>query len=170
MGFDEANIPHYVLYGEIFAQNAGATDQEKNLVIEKQETPQPYMYRRLSGTLVEIKQALQQLATETSKKPLYLELYYKREIGINAQEYLNDVIQPLPEYVSVVSWKIMEQEKSLANNSGFEQFDATEIKNLDDTEIFTQLILTKSGLDANSQEGKHAVQTFLPLFMQLAQQ
>ena len=58
-------------------------------------------------------------------------------------------------------------EKMLSDGGAF-QYDAVEIKNLDDREIFTRLILTKSGLNADSEEGKAAVENVLPLFMKLA--
>ncbi len=163
MGFDEANIPHYVLCAEL---EKNASTGKKSLTVEKLETPQPFVYRRISGTLEEIKAQLQGLPKEATK-PVFLELYYKREVGTNAQTFLEDTIHALPEHMSVVSWKIADTEKFFAG-SGTAQYDAREIKNLDDREIFTQLILTKSGLDAESDEGKSAVEKFLPLFMQLA--
>ena len=86
---------------------------------------------------------------------------------MNAQEYLDEESRSLPENISVVSWKIAESEKSFFS-SGFENFDASEIKNLDDKAVFTELILSKSGLEAESEEGKAALEKFLPLFMKIA--
>ncbi|MBQ6782106.1 MAG: exonuclease subunit SbcD [Treponema sp.] len=162
MGFDEAALAHYVLCVDI-AESGGT------VLVEKLETPQPFVYRRLSGTLAEIKAELQRLLVlGGAVKPIYLELCYQREFGVNAQDFLDDTIRALPEHITVVSWKITEQEKVFSAANGFEQFEAAEIKNLDDKEIFTQLILTKSGLDGASEEGKRAVETFLPLLMQIA--
>ena len=84
---------------------------------------------------------------------------------MSAQEFLAEAIKSLPENVNVVSWKIADSEKLLS--SSFDKFEASEIKNLDDKEIFTQLILSKSGLSAESEEGKAALEKFLPLFLQM---
>jgi len=167
MGFDEANQPHHVLCVEI--EKAG---EKSNLNVEKIETPRTYLYRRISGTLAEIKSELEKLSAmskteknEGKNKPAFVELCYKRELGVNSQEFLAEAIKSLPENVDVVSWKIADSEKIFS--SSFESFEAAEIKNLDDKEIFTQLILSKTGLSAESEEGKAALEKFLPLFMQM---
>ena len=172
MGFDEATIPHYVLSVDMTADNSDA------LKVKKIETPQTFVYRRLSGSLSDIKTELHALAKVAASaqakadasqnvKPVYLELCYKRELGVSVQEFLDEAIHALPASVSVVSWKIAEADKTAPGES-FAQYDAAEIKNLDDTEIFTHLILSKSGLHADSDEGKQAVAQFLPLFLQMA--
>lgn len=163
MGFDEAALPHYVLCVDT-ADNAPK--------VEKIEVPPTYIYRRITGSLAEIKAELHALAVtptdaEQTAKPVYLELCYKKEFGVNAQEFLDEEIRLLPAHISVVSWKILEQEKAFLP-TGFDQFDATEIKNLDDKEIFTQLILSRTGLDPASDQAKSTLERFLPLFLQIA--
>lgn len=167
MGFDEANRPHHVLCVEL-----EKTGEKSNLNVEKIETPETNLYRRISGTLAEIKAELEELSEKSKSdknagknKPAFIELCYKRELGVSAQEFLAEAIKSLPENVNVVSWKIADSEKILS--SSFDKFEASEIKNLDDKEIFTQLILSKSGLSAESEEGKAALEKFLPLFLQL---
>lgn len=167
MGFDEANRPHHVLCVEL-----EKTGEKSNLNVEKIETPETNLYRRLSGTLAEIKAELEELSEKSKSdknadknKPVFIELCYKRELGVSAQEFLAEAIKSLPENVNVVSWKIADSEKILS--SSFDKFEASEIKNLDDKEIFTQLILSKSGLSAESEEGKAALEKFLPLFLQM---
>lgn len=167
MGFDEANRPHHVLCVEI-----EKTGEKSNLNVEKIETPETNLYRRISGTLAEIKTELEELSEKSKSdknadknKPVFIELCYKRELGVSAQEFLAEAIKSLPENVNVVSWKIADSEKILS--SSFDKFEASEIKNLDDKEIFTQLILSKSGLSAESEEGKAALEKFLPLFLQM---
>ena len=91
---------------------------------------------------------------------------YKRELGVSAQNFLDDAIRKLPENIRVVSWKVMDAEKFFSSSSP-DKFEANEIKNLDDKEIFTQLILSKSGLDGESEEGKAVLDKFLPLFLQI---
>ena len=174
MGFDEAALPHFVLCVDV-----EKSSEKTNLKVEKIETPEPHIYRRISGTLDEIKSELKKIAalkkqkSDSAKnaepKPVFIELCYKREFGVSAQEFLADEIRSLPENASIVNWKIAEGEKS-AEPNGFEQYDAAEIKNLDDREIFTQLILAKSRLSAESDEGKAAVEKFLPLFLQMAEE
>lgn len=167
MGFDEANRPHHVLCVEL-----EKTGEKSNLNVEKIETPETNLYRRISGTLAEIKTELEDLSEKSKSdknadknKPVFIELCYKRELGVSAQEFLAETIKSLPENVNVVSWKIADSEKILS--SSFDKFEASEIKNLDDKEIFTQLILSKSGLSAESEEGKAALEKFLPLFLQM---
>ena len=167
MGFDEANRPHHVLCVEI-----EKTGEKSNLNVEKIETPGTNLYRRISGTFAEIKAELEKLSEKSKSdknadknKPVFIELCYKRELGVSAQEFLAEAIKSLPENVNVVSWKIADSEKLLS--SSFDKFEASEIKNLDDKEIFTQLILSKSGLSAESEEGKAALEKFLPLFLQM---
>ena len=167
MGFDEANRPHHVLCVEL-----EKTGEKSNLNVEKIETPGTNLYRRISGTLAEIKAELEELSEKSKSdknadknKPVFIELCYKRELGVSAQEFLAEAIKSLPENVNVVSWKIADSEKILS--SSFDKFEASEIKNLDDKEIFTQLILSKSGLSAESEEGKAALEKFLPLFLQM---
>lgn len=167
MGFDEANRPHHVLCVEL-----EKTGEKSNLNVEKIETPGTNLYRRISGTLAEIKAELEELSEKSKSdknadknKPVFIELCYKRELGVSAQEFLAEAIKSLPENVNVVSWKIADSEKILS--SSFDKFEASEIKNLDDKEIFTQLILSKSGLSTESEEGKAALEKFLPLFLQM---
>lgn len=169
MGFDEANIPHYVLKVEI--------EDGKVPAVEKIETPQTNVFRRISGTLEEIKSELLKYQKINPQKNTYLELCYKKEIGVNTQEFLYDAVRSLPQKVSVVSWKIMENvnRNGSGNLFGLDSdsieggFDACEIKNLDDKDIFTNLILTKTGFDLQSQEAKEVLEKYLPLFVKAAE-
>ena len=165
MGFDEADARHFVLCADI----GRAEDEKSELSVEKIETPRALRYRRLSGTLAGIRRQLEELSASAGddaghETPLYLELCYKREIGVSAQEYLDGAIRALPESISVVSWKVLDAEKALSL-SQFAAFDAGEIKNLDDREVFTRLILSKTGLDGDSDEGRRVLDKFLPLFL-----
>lgn len=171
MGFDDSFVPHYVLCVDV-APHAENGD-EASLSVEKLETPQAAVYRRLSGTLPELKLELEKLSalpgtvgSETAK-PVFLELYYQRALGVNAPEFLEDAIRALPDHIRVVSWKVQEQENA-AFAGGFAGFDAAEVRNLDDKKVFTQLILSKSGLAPESAEAKAALETFLPLFLKVA--
>ena len=158
MGFDEALMPHYVLCVDV--------QFEKEPKVEKLEVPQTFIYRRLSGSLEEIQNQLKETAKIQSEKPVFLEICYKRQIGTNAQEYLEDDIKALPENTQVVSWKIMTDENHYDYaDSGFENLDSAEIKNLDSEQVFRQLILSKTGLASDSPEAKSVLEKFLPLFI-----
>ena len=173
MGFDEAEIPHHVLFCELTEDPAKDFAQNKFLLdVEKIQTPRTFVYKRISGTLLQVKECLENLnlSEGEEKKSVYLELCYKREIGLNAQEYLSESIKALPENVSVVSWKVLDAQHFLSSSAGFTNFDSQEIKNLDDREIFTQLILSKSGLEKDSEEGKKILEKFLPLFLQVSEE
>ncbi len=164
MGFDETTIPHFVLCGDISPDGA-----EHRLTIEKIETPTTFVYRRISGTLAEIESALRTFSSLKSEKPVYLEVCYKKEIGVNTQDFLEEAIAALPENVTVANWKMYEHEKAFSE-AGFSSFDAVEIRNLDDREIFTQLILSRTGLDPQSDEAKSVLEQFLPYFLQVAEE
>ncbi|MBR1722292.1 MAG: hypothetical protein IJ727_07420, partial [Treponema sp.] len=171
MGFDEADRPHHVLYVESEFMN---DDERASLRVEKIETPVTYAFRRITGTLIDIKQELELFSAKKQdgeENPLFLELCYKRELGVNPQNFLEDSIRSLPAHVTVVSWRSFDNERKNSGTpayTGAEGVDASEIKNLDDKEIFTQLILSKIGADSESEEGSQALKKFLPLFMQVA--
>ena len=163
MGFDEAERPHYVLFGEVEKSSEKESD---SLKIEKIETPRTFLYKRISGTLEEVKVQLEKMQSESETRPKFIEVSYLRENGLNAQEFLEDTIRALPQNYHVASWKVQDAEKFFSENS--EGFESTELKNLDEETVFRQLILAKSGLSAESEEGKAALEKFLPLFMQIA--
>lgn len=159
MGFDEALLPHYVLCVD--------AEAGKSPEVEKLEVPQTFVYRRISGTLDEIRNQIEDFSRLESQKPVFLEICYRREIGTNAQDFLDDSVRALAQNVQVVSWKILDAENLF--EGGFESLDSEEIKNLDDRQIFTQLILSKTGLAPDTPEAKSALEKFLPIFMQMAQ-
>ena len=159
MGFDEALIPHYVLCLDL--------QEGKEAKVEKLEVPQNFIYRRLSGTLADLKKELKEYISLKSEKSLFLEICYKREFGTNAQDFLEDDIKLLPENIQVVSWKIMEEE-TLFSGGNYADFSSDEIKNLDDEDVFKQLILSKSGLDPESPEAKALLEKYLPLFISVS--
>ena len=181
MGFDEAKIPRYVLSVEI----SDAPETGTSVDVQKIPVPSAFEFKRISGTLSEIKTELSKLPSLSSgkakkeqlslfdeeqlsqtPKPLFLELCYKKEIGVNASDYLEDEIKNLPPNVTVASWKIMTSAE--ARSFGFEDYDEEEVKNLSDEEIFTQLILTKAQLDKDSDEAKKVLSEFLPIFLEAA--
>ena len=157
MGFDEASYPHYVLCVDV--------DGESPAKVEKLEVPLSCVYQRLEGSLDEIKAQLKSFSKLQSPKAVYLELCYKRETGVNAQDFLDEDVKNLPENIKVVSWKIFQKESNTSYQNNIQDYTSDEIKNLDDEEIFRQLIISKMQLDPESPEVKAALEKFLPLFM-----
>ena len=160
MGFDEADIPHYILCVD------AKKDAEPS--VNKIETPRTAVYKRFTGTLNEIKTELQKITELKPEKHLYIELCYKKEIGVNAQDYLDETVSLLPKNVSVVSWKILDPKTVLSKSTP--AFTSQEIKNLDDKEVFTQLILSKTELDKDSEEAKATLEQYLPLLLKIAEE
>jgi exonuclease SbcD len=157
MGFDEASYPHYVLCVDV--------DGESPAKVEKLEVPLCCVYQRLEGSLDAIKAQIKSFSKLQSPKAVYLELCYKRETGVNAQDFLDEDVKNLPENIKVVSWKIFQKESNTSYQNYIQDYTSDEIKNLDDEEIFRQLIISKMQLDPESPEVKAALEKFLPLFM-----
>lgn len=170
LGFDEAALPRYVL----------CVDCEKGKTgVEKLEVPSFVRYRRLEGSISHVREELELLAKETDDgRPCYLELYYQRGIGDSSLAELEAAVEKLPPHISVVSWKLAEA-KGAALREGFD-LDDRELKNLQDDEIFTSLILENSRLPVPIPEGADEetakkirdewLAAYLPLFLQLARE
>lgn len=148
LGFDEWHLPRYVLSVQV--------EKGKVCAVEKIEVPKTILYRRISGDCKTIRQELEKY-DQVQKMPVYVELYYKREDGVNIHEELEDLICQLEEKkVFVISRKVQDSEIMLG--AGGASFDSQEIKNLKPEEIFRALILSKAP-DADLDK-------YLPLFME----
>ena len=141
LGFDEASLPRYVHLVEV------ETGQETK--VEKIEVPRFFDYRRISGTIEEIKNELKEY--KTASVPTFLELYYKKEEGLSIYDELYETIEKLPEGVYVVNKK--PQTFSQVNNS-YSDIENDEIKNLSAEDIFKSLILSKSEIDTTGLSEK----------------
>lgn len=159
LGFDEALLPRYVLCADV------NKDQEPE--VQKIEFDSPYVFRRLSGSLTEIESEIRKLASSGADRKIFLELCYRKEAGVSAREVLEEAVASLPENIRVVSWKIQESGKN--NDGSPESFEAEEVKGLDDRDIFTRLILSRSGLSQDSEEGRKVLEQFLPLFIEISE-
>ena len=169
LGFDEADLPRQVLCVEC---GGGRTE------VEKLPVPAFARYRRLEGSIGEIREQLEALAgLEDDGVPRYLELSYRRETDGLSLDGLEGAVQGLPAFIHVVSWR--SQALRPAGREG-EPLDERELKSLDDREIFTSLILENPRVPLPVPEGadEAAVEklkgewlsAYLPLFMQLAQE
>ncbi len=164
LGFDEANLPRYVLLVEV--------ETGKETKVEKIEVPRFFEYKRISGTIEEIKNELKEI--KTASVPTFLELYYKREEGLSVYDELYETIGNLPKGVYVVNKK--PQIFSQVNNS-YSDIENDEIKNLSAEDIFKSLILNKSEIDTTGlsekeieKKKKELIKKYLPLFMEVAEE
>lgn len=166
LGFDEATVPRTVLSVEL-SGDAPA--------VETLQVPAATVYRRVSGTLSEVRDALEKLATSHAalerdrRKPLVLEICYQKEPGVSASDYLEEAIAALPADVTVASWKLLSSFQ--AESTGFGEVEAQEIASFSDEEIFTRLIearLADDGFASDSEETKAALDACLPLFTRIA--
>ncbi len=165
LGFDEANLPHYVLLVDV--------EFGEETKVEKIEVPRFFEYKRISGTSLEIKEKLEKL--ENTQVLTYLELYYKKEDGVNIYDFLFETISNLPENIFVVNRK-PQPIKELSNNI-YSDLDNDEVKNLLPEDIFKSLILTKSKIDVTGLSEKEIeekqnvlINKYLPLFLEAAQE
>lgn len=158
LGFDEANLPRHVLSVEV-------SSGEEPLV-SKIEVPRFCEYRRISGDSKTIRTELSKYISKVSEKDTFIEIFYKKEIGVNIHEELEDIISALPENVSVVSRKV--QDSGMIFSSGLGNFQMEELKTLSPEEIFKNLILSKSASFTENQNS--VVEKFLPMFKLVAQE
>ena len=164
LGFDEADLPRYVLLVDV--------ETGKETKVEKIEVPRFFEYKRISGTIEEIKNELKEI--KTASVPTFLELYYKREEGLSVYDELYETIEKLPKGVYVVNKK--PQIFSQVNNS-YSDIENDEIKNLSAEDIFKSLILNKSEIDTTGLSEKEIekkkeelIKKYLPLFMEVAEE
>ena len=134
MGFDEANIARFVL----------SVNAEKNSTeVEKIEIPKTVEFRRLNGDFLTIRTELEKYLDKKTAVETFLELYYKKEAGINIYDQLEELINSLEEKnVYVVNLRVQESE----NSGDFfnETYDMEEMAALKPEKIFENLILFKN--------------------------
>ena len=141
MGFDESEIPHYVLRVDL-------GEGEEALNVTAIETPCPIMYKRLSGSLEDIQNQLEKIidraTSETPDHELYcVELYYSPSIAVALRDYIDDI--KFPESVRICSWNVKRTKKN--GTAGFEGEDIKSLKNIGAKEIFRQLVYAKSDIE-----------------------
>lgn len=165
LGFDEASISRNILCVDCDYPEKDRALSEP--VVKKIPVPQFVHFKRLTGTKEEIEDSLSKFEKENFSEPVYLELCYKRDPVHDVREELEEKCDSLPENVSVISWKPLENNSDTGNIS-FNEYESDELKNISEEKIFTSLILNKLKLDEESVEGKKAIETFLPLFLDIS--
>lgn len=157
LGFDEAGLPRHILSVEI--------DDERKLEVKKIECPKFLVLKRIEGDVNFIKSELVKLMNCEEK--IYIELMYEKDLGVNIQSELSDVISMLPDNILIVSWRL--KEKLIKSKFNF-NVDAREVKSLSEEYIFTNLILEKEQLEIDSEEAKKTLNEYLPLILEIAKE
>lgn len=171
LGFDEANLPRYVLSVEIEKHDDAKDEKGKQCKVEKIEIPRTAVYRRITGDCKSIKKILSEYDSY-QELPVYIEIYYKKEDGINIHDELEEVINKIYELnVYVISRRMQKSDDVIFDGSI--QLDSREVKNLNPEDIFKALISKKfpedlSGLDekASKKRKEEIINTYLPYFME----
>ncbi len=167
MGFDEADMPHYVLQVDLPAE--GGTD---SINVEKIEVPRTIRFKRLQGSVAEIMQQLQEIiakAAEESKYEMYcLEVYYNAQDASELRTEINNT--DFPENVSLVSWK--SKESANGYQADFGSHDIKSMSSIDPEDIVRQLVLSKSKIEKEgltdeeySKKQQEEVDRYMPYFL-----
>ncbi|MBQ7165681.1 MAG: exonuclease subunit SbcD [Treponema sp.] len=160
MGFDEAGIPRCVLCVDC---------EEGKTEVSKVEVPASVSYRRLEGSISQIREELEALSGQDGGEglPCCLELYYRRDFGEPGLDVLDDAVARLPPHIHVVSWKRRDARTAISREGAL---DDKELRSLSDEDIFTSLIMSSKLCPPPEEEAarKNFLGSYLPLFMQVA--
>ncbi len=156
LGFDEVNIPRKILLVE--------TERGSVPEVTQIDVPQIFDFIRIEGTIDEIKEKAGQLCSGKFERKTYIEIMYKVETGRNIHDAFADIKINPPLYI--VSWRPKFPEQRY--DTSLESFGVSDVKELSEEDVFRTLILSKEGLDPESEEAKEKIKEYLPLFMEIA--
>ena len=97
-------------------------------VVEKIEVPQTVHFKRIKGSADEIVNELLQLNLTSYEEPLYLEICYKPEIGVNIHERILEISKDAK--YEIVSWKAITE--AIQSNFTWEEQGIDEVNQLSD--------------------------------------
>ncbi len=168
MGFDEANMDHYVLRVDI-----GEEGDPHSINVKPIEVPRPLNFKRLSGNLDEIIEQINKVikqARETEgHEEYYLELHYNAEDARSLRTMVEDM--ELPDNVSVVSWKVKETHST--HQVDFGEHDIRTISSIQPEDIVRQLVLSKANIEKEDmtdeefeKRQEEEVEKYLPYFLE----
>lgn len=156
LGFDECNIPRTMLCVE--AEKGCEPKVEKIIV------PSFYEFRRIHGSIDEVKTEFEKICSQSFEKKTFFEVMYENELNRNIQLEFEEIIGNLNGNAEIISWKTKRKEEK-KKAEGFESIDSYEISDLKGEEIFTRLIQIKSKEeDLDSEE---CIKEYLPRFMKI---
>jgi len=167
MGFDEADLPHYVLQVDLPSEGGG-----HDISVEKIEVPRVLRFKRLQGSVDEIIKQLQELiakATAENKYDMYcLELYYKAQDALKLRTEINNT--DFPENVCLVSWKSKESVNGYETDFG--SHDIKSMSSIRPEDIVRQLVLSRSNIEKEglteeeyAKKQDEEVNRYMPYFM-----
>ena len=108
---------------------------------------------------------LLQLNLTSYEEPLYLEICYKPEIGVNIHERILEISKDAK--YEIVSWKAITE--AIQSNFTWEEQGIDEVNQLSDEEIFKRLILSKTGFAEDSDEANKLFEDYLPMFQEIVE-
>lgn len=158
LGFDEAERPHHILEIDL---NKGAEPE-----VNKVETPQYFSFKRVKGSIEEIKEKLTELKMLPSEKPLMVEIVYDYTPGQSVHEALAGILENAP--LEVVSWKVNRATALSAHCFSDDSLENVDV--LGDEEIFRRLFLSKRGATEMTEELKKEFEMLLPLYKQVVEE
>lgn len=158
LGFDEAAMPHHVL----------TVDLRKGVepVVEKLETPRYFDFRRIRGSVAEIRRQLMELKSRGAERPVKLEILYDYDPRVNFQAELQDLLEG--ESYEVVSWK--SNRRDSLNAADFTDDSAEGIEIPDEKGVFKLLLMKQAGLLEADEQVEAQYAEFLPLFEQVLEE
>ena len=157
LGFDEVNIRRNVLLVDV---QRGSAPQVTPL-----EVPPFFDFMRIEGTVEEIKTAIVSLCLRNFERDTYIEIAYEVEIGKNIHDALSEFSINPP--LHIVSWKPRFR-GGRHYDSTLESFGVSDVTELSEEDVFKTLILSRTGLDPESDEAKQCLDEYLPLFKEIA--
>ncbi len=157
LGFDEVNIRRGVLLADV---QRGCTPH-----VTQFEVPPFFDFKRIEGTVEEIKTAMASLCLRNFERNTYIEIAYDVEIGKNIHDALAELDINPPLYI--VSWKPRFR-SGRHYDSTLESFGVSDVTELSEEDVFKTLILSRTGLDPESGEAKQCLDEYLPLFKEIA--
>ena len=157
LGFDEVNIRRGVLLADV---QCGFTPQVTQLEVQSF-----FDFIRIEGTVEEIKTAIASLCLRNFERNTYIEIAYEVEIGKNIHDALADFSINPP--LHIASWK--PRFRGVRRyDSTLESFGVSDVTELSEEDVFKTLILSRTGLDPESDEAKQYLDEYLPLFKEIA--
>lgn len=154
LGFDEARMDHSILVVD--------TEIGKEPVIEKINVPKYFRFRRVKGSVDEIKEQLQEIKQSFDGRPTKVEIVYEFQPGMKIREVLSTCLENAN--FEVVNWKATTGKILTASEMSDEALD--DIKTIGEEEVF-KLLIQKNNSEKTEDEQKELFKNYWPMFEQL---
>ncbi|MBR2272525.1 MAG: exonuclease subunit SbcD [Fibrobacter sp.] len=158
LGFDEAEIPHHILQVEL---EKGGVPQVRKVVV-----PPYFEFRRIKGSVAEIRSQLMVLRSLPQAHPVKVEILYDYNPAVNVHAELQDILEG--ESYEVVSWKANRLGALCAADFTDDANEGVEIP--DERDVFKLLLMKQAGLKEADEQIEAQYAEFLPLFEQVLEE